>query len=67
VLGPLLASGATGWQVGQPWRERAQFVVFRDLALTAGEPVVIEVAPGPGGVAVLNGCKFSHAAPVRLG
>src|SRR5688572_19577860 len=54
-LGPLAASGVAGWQVGQPWRERGNYVVFRDVPV-AGE-IVIEVGPGQGGIAVLNGLQ----------
>lgn len=56
-LGPAAASGAAGWQAGRPWQERAQHVVFRDVAVGAGEAVTIEVAPGAGGIAVLNGLQ----------
>lgn len=56
-LGPLSASGVAGWQPGQPWRERALHVVFRDVPVAAGEAVVLDVIPGLGGVAVLNGLQ----------
>ena len=67
-FGPLSAAGAIGWTTSQPWRESAQFVVFRDVPVTSGEPVVIDVAAGPGGVAVLNGLQILSrgTAPPRL-
>ncbi|TXT50969.1 MAG: hypothetical protein FD140_2031 [Limisphaerales bacterium] len=58
VLGPLGPGSAPGWKVSQDWQEGRQFVVFRDVPVLAGEPVVITVAPGPGGVAVLNGLQI---------
>ena len=47
-----------------------QFIVFRDVPVEAGKPVVIEVAPGPGGVAVLNGLQIisrGSSPPKTLG
>ncbi|PAW83640.1 MAG: hypothetical protein B9S33_13440, partial [Pedosphaera sp. Tous-C6FEB] len=58
ALGPLGPGSAPGWKVSQGWQEGRQFVVFRDVPVLAGEPVVITVAPGPGGVAVLNGLQI---------
>jgi hypothetical protein len=57
VLGPLGPGSAPGWKVSQGWQEGRQFIVFRDVPVLAGEPVVITVLPGPGGVAVLNGLQ----------
>ncbi|MBI3418071.1 MAG: hypothetical protein HY043_22505 [Verrucomicrobia bacterium] len=67
-LGPLTASGAAGWSAGQPWRERAQFVVFRDVSVSPGEPITIQVAPGAGGIAALNGLQILSrgTSPPRL-
>ncbi|MCC6822769.1 MAG: type II secretion system protein, partial [Verrucomicrobia subdivision 3 bacterium] len=59
TLGPLTQLGAPGWKASAPWQERYQYVVFRDVLVTAGLPVIIEVAPGPNGVAVLNGLQIS--------
>jgi hypothetical protein len=58
VFGPLTTAGASGWKAGQPWVEGREYVVFRDVAVFTNEPVVIEVGPGPGGVAVLNGLQI---------
>jgi hypothetical protein len=74
TFGPLAAQCQPGWKAAQTWQERQQFVVFRDIAVKAGEPVTIEVAPGANGVAVLNGLQIisrgtsppellAHAAP----
>ncbi len=74
IFGPLAAQGPPGWKAVQPWQERQQFVVFRDITVLAGQPVIIEVAPGANGVAVLNGLQIisrgtsppellAHAAP----
>jgi hypothetical protein len=67
-FGPLAPTGATGWQMGHSWREGAQFIVFRDVPVAPNEPVTIEVAPGPGGIAVLNGLQVLSrgTAPPRL-
>ncbi|HVY71754.1 MAG TPA: hypothetical protein VHH73_17615 [Verrucomicrobiae bacterium] len=67
-FGPLAASGAAGWRSPQSWTERAQYVVFRDVAVEKGEAVNIEVQPGPGGVAVLNGIQILSrgTSPPRL-
>ncbi|NBU08813.1 MAG: hypothetical protein EBS84_07345 [Proteobacteria bacterium] len=58
TLGPLTAAPAPGWKVAQGWQEGRQFVVFRDVPVEKDQPIVIEVAPGPGGVAVLNGLQI---------
>lgn len=58
VLGPLGPGSAPGWKVSQGWQEGRQFIVFRDVPVLAGEPVVITVLPGPAGVAVLNGLQI---------
>ncbi len=67
TLGPLTQIGGGGWKAGQPWQERAQYVVFRDVPVE-GDPVVLEVAPGPNGVAVLNGLQIISrgTSPPRL-
>ncbi|MBI5387820.1 MAG: hypothetical protein HZA90_24425 [Verrucomicrobia bacterium] len=58
VFGPLPSLGAAGWRTNQPWIERNQFVLFRDVPVEAGKPVLIEAAPGVNGVAVLNGIQI---------
>ncbi len=58
ALGPLTAAPAPGWKASLGWQEGRQFIVFRDVPVEAGKPVVIEVAPGPGGVPVLNGLQI---------
>ncbi|NBV24949.1 MAG: hypothetical protein EBS05_23895, partial [Proteobacteria bacterium] len=58
TFGPLTAAPGPGWKVAQGWQEGRQFVVFRDVPVEKGQPVIIEVAPGPGGVAVLNGLQI---------
>ena len=66
MLGPVTQLGGNGWKSGNPWQERAQYVVFRDVRVEAG-PVQITVAPGPNGVAVLNGLQMSRGtSPPRL-
>ena len=67
VLGPVTQLGGNGWKSGNPWQERAQYVVFRDVCVEAG-PVQITVAPGPNGVAVLNGLQILSrgTSPPRL-
>jgi hypothetical protein len=57
-LGPLAASGSPGGRAVAPWQERYQYVIFRDVPVVPGKPVVIEVAPGANGVAVLNGLQI---------
>lgn len=58
ALGPLTAAPAPGWKASLGWQEGRQFVVFRDVPVEKDQPIVIEVAPGPGGVAVLNGLQI---------
>ncbi|MEN9574713.1 MAG: hypothetical protein RL514_2568 [Verrucomicrobiota bacterium] len=58
TLGPLAVGSAGGWKASLGWQEGRQFIVFRDVPVEAGQPVIIEVAPGPGGVAVLNGLQI---------
>jgi len=66
-FGPLAATGGNGWKASNPWQERAQYVVFRDVPVER-QPIVIEVGAGPNGVAVLNGLQIvSHGTgPPRL-
>ena len=67
-FGPLITLGSTGWKTGSPWQERYQYVVFRDVPVLTGKPVIIEVAPGANGVAVLNGLQISSrgTSPPKL-
>src|ERR1035438_7979571 len=67
TFGPLAQMGGGGWKAGNPWQERAQYVVFRDVPVD-GAPVILDVAPGPNGVAVLNGLQISSrgTSPPRL-
>ena len=67
TFGPITQMGGGGWKAGNPWQERAQYVVFRDVPVD-GAPVVLDVAPGPNGVAVLNGLQISSrgTSPPRL-
>ena len=58
TYGPLAPAGSAGWKASLPWQERCQYGVFRDIETAPGEPVVIDVAPGPNGVAVLNGLQI---------
>src|SRR5206468_5948182 len=57
-FGPLATLSSDGWKAASGWREGYQFVVVRDVPVRAGQPVVIEVAPGINGVAVLNGLQI---------
>ncbi|MBI3876148.1 MAG: delta-60 repeat domain-containing protein, partial [Verrucomicrobia bacterium] len=67
-FGPMTVVSSAGWKAAAPMMEGSQFVVFRDLPVKPGETLVIEVAPGPNGVAVLNGLQISSkgTAPPRL-
>jgi len=67
VFGPQPQLGGSAWRAAAGWQERAQFVVFRDVPVDGG-PVLIEAAPGPNGVAVLNGLQVLSrgTAPPRL-
>ena len=67
TFGPITQMGGGGWKAGNPWQERAQYVVFRDVPVD-GNPVVLDVAPGPNGVAVLNGLQIISrgTSPPRL-
>ena len=68
TLGPLTQLGAPGWKASAPWLERYQYVVLRDVLVAKDQPVIIEVAPGPNGVAVLNGLQIISrgTSPPRL-
>ena len=57
-FGPLATAASGLWKVASGWDEGRQFVVFRNVTIEKDQPVVIEVAPGPGGVAVLNGLQI---------
>src|SRR5205814_1727404 len=57
TFGPFMSLGAPGWKAASPWQERYQYVVFRDVPVLAGNAVIIDVAPGANGVAVLNGMQ----------
>jgi hypothetical protein len=57
TFGPSAQTGSSGWKAHHAWQEGAQFVVFRDVPVD-GQPVVLDVAPGPNGVAVLNGMQI---------
>ncbi|HTI70390.1 MAG TPA: hypothetical protein VMF06_10515, partial [Candidatus Limnocylindria bacterium] len=67
-FGPLAVSSTAGWRAGQPWQEGRHYVVFRDVNVRVGEALILEVAPGAGGIATLNGLQiFSRGtAPPRL-
>jgi hypothetical protein len=58
VLGPQALNGSAGWKAAMPWAEKNQFVVFRDVPVASSTPLLIEVAPGPNGIAVLNGLQI---------
>ena len=59
TFGPTSAPGSSGLY---------RFVVFRDVEVSAGEPVLIEVAAGPNGIPVLNGMQIISrgTSPPRL-
>ena len=65
--------GPSGTVWGQPdgvgWRLRTPYAVFHDVPVVSGQPVRLEVIPGLGGVAVLNGLQVlsrgTHA-PVAM-
>lgn len=58
VFGPVASLGAQGWKTNQPWIERNQYVLFRDIPVEVGKALLIDVAPGVNGVAVLNGLQI---------
>ncbi len=66
--GPLTTLSSSGWKATMPWQENHQYVVFRDVEVKAGAPVVVDVMPGPNGIAVLNGLQISSkgTSPPRL-
>jgi competence protein ComGC len=66
--GPLTTLSTGAWKAAMPWQENQQYVVFRDVLVRAGTPVVIDVMPGPNGIAVLNGLQVSSkgTSPPRL-
>jgi len=66
--GPLTTMSSGGWKASMPWQENQQYVVFRDVEVRASAPVVIDVMPGPNGIAVLNGLQISSkgTSPPRL-
>ena len=66
-FGPITQMGGSGWKAGNVWQERAQYVVFRDVPVD-GAPVILDAAPGPNGVAVLNGLQIISrgTSPPRL-
>jgi hypothetical protein len=66
--GPLTTMSTGAWKAAMPWQENQQYVVFRDVEVRTGAPVVIEVLPGPNGIAVLNGLQISSkgTSPPRL-
>ena len=41
------------------WAEGVQYVVFRNMAITSGQPAVITGAPGDAGAAILNGLQMT--------
>ena len=56
VFGP---AGPTWVQPeGAGWRVRAPYAVYRDLPVESESGITIEVLPGPGGVAILNGLQL---------
>ena len=59
TLGPVTLLASAGWKAAaSPWQERSQYAVFRDVLVGDGKPVLIEVAPGVNGIAVLNGLQI---------
>ncbi len=67
-FGPFTTVGSNGWKATAPWQERYQFTVARDVPVLDGTPVFLEVAPGPNGIAVLNGLQIISrgTSPPRL-
>lgn len=57
VLGPLSATALEEPLLISSGRGRLPVVVQRDFPVETNQPVVIEVVPAPGGVAVLNGLQ----------
>ncbi|MBX3745249.1 MAG: hypothetical protein KF833_08045 [Verrucomicrobiae bacterium] len=57
-FGPLVASGGEPWRAGTPMREHVHYTVFRDIEVPPDSPLTLVVAPGPNGIAVLNGLQI---------
>lgn len=57
-FGPLVASGGEPWRTGTPMREHVHYTVFRDFEVPHDSPLTLVVAPGPNGIAVLNGLQI---------
>ncbi|MBU6410331.1 MAG: IPT/TIG domain-containing protein, partial [Verrucomicrobia bacterium] len=62
-----LGTNTTAWEQTQDstlastsadWDEGVQYVVFRNVAISDGQPVVITCAPGDGGNAIFNGLQM---------
>ncbi|HRZ36139.1 MAG TPA: magnesium transporter [Candidatus Paceibacterota bacterium] len=68
TFGPLRASPQEEAPVLLAGRGRMPVIVQRDLPVETSQPVVIEVVPAPGGVAVLNGLQVLSrgTGPPRL-
>ena len=58
VFGSQAPLSSAGWKASSPWQERSQYVVFRDVPAFQDAPILIEVAPGFNGLAVLNGLQI---------
>ncbi|MBU6399650.1 MAG: hypothetical protein KGS61_04980, partial [Verrucomicrobia bacterium] len=55
--GPKFTATVPGWNTTN-WVEGQQYVVFKNVQVAAGQPLVIIVAPGSAGEAVINGLQL---------
>jgi hypothetical protein len=49
----------SGWNSGTVWEEGQQYVVFRNVAVSSGQPVVIDIPPNGAGYALFNGMQIA--------
>ncbi len=65
LAGNVLSTSSTGnfWNSAD-WREGEQYVVFRNVTVTSGQPVSFTAGVGASGYAVLNGMQIVPASAV---
>lgn len=57
TFGPLAPTYEAPWAGMTGAKERVPVAICRDVPVAQGQPVVVQVLPGPGGVAVINGLQ----------
>ena len=55
--GNLATTNTADWNPTE-WTEGAQFVLYRDVALPAGQAILLQVSPNALGLALLNGLQL---------